>query len=556
MTRDIHGFKTMDGSELPRFLGEFFQRIFNHDGTLLPCPCTDSISIIRDVCYLFYKYKLPYSYEQEQEVLSSFEKTETELSQWSKRFAEMRDAIDLYCSKHRRDPSKDHKTSLEIVREARIVLSNLFSSFDPLNIVPSHGPGVVSTKERLWEKFLWTNVAEKITNVYPFDAYFCASQGHVCDDHQSFSKIGGIENSAQVLLVPKDSRGPRLISCEPVDFQWVQQGLGRAIVEHVENASIARYNVFFTDQGPNQRGALLGSSTGRYSTLDLNEASDRVHLDLVRLLFPERIFTYLDACRSSSTTLPNGKVLRLQKFAPMGSSLCFPILALTVWAILTAAASDADTRESILVYGDDVIVPTAFAGEAIEQLESFGLKINRDKSCTAGLFRESCGVDAYNGVNVTPVRLRTVWSSSRSPDVYCAWISYANHAHSKHYYNVYETIVQRLHSVYGEIPSLDMRLACPALVEVASDKRPKRRRVNSNLQKLEYLVWDVKSPSKSKRINGWSMLLRYFTEGHRPALYTFDGLDRGPIAALCDDRAFDVSVYTSRHTSMLVRRWR
>jgi len=387
------GFKPQPNSELPIFMGEFFNRVLQPNGDILPDPCAHSVGVLRDVLYLFYKYEDPYTDEQEQQVVSAFKRTESDLSTHTSIFQALQQKFAEEASE---DPGVNRYTSWRkplkvinqenVARRARQLLAELFRTFDPLDIYPRHGPGVVATKQRAHEKYLWSNVAESITTMYPFDAYFCASPGHVCDSYQSFSRLTQEELPARVLLVPKDSRGPRLISCEPVDKQWVQQGLGRAIVERVESHSITKWNVNFTDQGPNRCGAALGSITGKYATLDLNEASDRVHLDLVRLLFPAGLMPYLEACRSSSTELPDGEVLKLLKFAPMGSALCFPILALTVWSILTAAAPDAYTRERILVYGDDVIVPTAYAANAMEQLESFGLKINRDKSCISGLF--------------------------------------------------------------------------------------------------------------------------------------------------------------------------
>jgi len=553
------GFNPMPGSKLPRFLGEFFIKVLNKDGVLLQDPCSASVNIIRQVLYCFYKYEIPYNDDQAQHVISKFERTEDDLTsdgELSTRLRSLKDSLPSYHSRRFGTYSKS-PSQPTVAREARILLSRVFASFDPHDITPRHGPGAVATKQKLWGKYLWTNVADRITRLYPFDAYFCASIGAVCDNYRDFSKVSSNESSAQVILVPKDSRGPRLISCEPVDFQWIQQGLGRAIVKLVETHELTKFNVHFTDQTPNRIGALLGSSTGRYATLDLNEASDRVSLDLVRLLFPEHLLVYLEACRSLSTVLPDGRVLQLRKFAPMGSSLCFPILALTVWAILTAAAPDADTRERILVYGDDVIVPTAYAVNAMEQLESFGLKINRDKSCISGLFRESCGMDAFKGNNVTPVRIRTVWSSSPHPDVYSSWIAYANSFYDKQYYHVYDSIVAMLRPIYGRIPGDDMHLACPSLRDVPQQDRPTRRRMNKSLQKLEFNVFDVSTRPINKLLPGWSMLLRYFTEGCGSAIDSTDGTlasRRSPLYGC--ERAFSVGSYTARRASMLVRRWR
>jgi hypothetical protein len=558
-------FKSLPNSQLPRFLGELFQRVFHQNGLLLPDPDVNCVKHIRQILYLFYKYELPYDEEQEQQVISAFKQAEVDLSEMSSRFAILQSTWHSLHHKRiiertgnssqRTDyPSEDSFLSM-IVRKAKRNLSILFNFFDPTDITPSHGPGVVATKQRLWDKFLWTNVSSRITALYPFDAYFCASLGHVCDVYRGFDAVKDTDHSAQVLLVPKDSRGPRLISCEPVDFQWIQQGLRRAIYRLVENHPITKWNVFFTNQQPNQLGALLGSKLGKYATLDLKEASDRVHVELVRLLFPEKIFDYLACSRSTSTVLPDGTVVQLSKYAPMGSALCFPIMALTIWALLTAASPDADTRESVLVYGDDVIVPTAFAESAIAVLESFGLKVNRDKSCFQGLFRESCGVDAFQGINVTPVRLRTVWNESPRPDVYTSWISYANAMWDRRYYLCHEYIVTRLEAVYGPIPSTDMSLDVPSLQGTPSQSLLFRRRYNKALQKVQYKVRDVKARVINKEIPGWSMLLRWFTEKQRQSDPPDGHHNRTP-NPLEVSVPLSVSQYTRRHTSKLVWRWR
>ena len=543
-------FSAINGTRLPRFLGELFKEVLCPNGTVLQRPCAKSVRTIREVLYLFYKYELPYTAEQEQQVISKFERTEDDLLDVTRCLDELATRVNnIHPYSRSTNTSQD-----DVVREVRRLLSNLFAFFDPKDIYPRHGPGVVATKQRLWDKYLWTNVSARITDKYPFDAYFCASLGHVCDSYRGYKAITEEDLPAKVILVPKDSRGPRLISCEPVDFQWVQQGLGRAIVQLVESTELTKFNVFFTNQQPNQFGALLGSLNGRYATLDLNEASDRVSTALVRLLFPPHIYEYLEACRSLSTVLPNGKEIKLRKFAPMGSSLCFPILALTTWAILTAAAPDQDTRDGILVYGDDVIVPTGYSRDAIEQLESFGLKVNRDKSCTKGSFRESCGVDAFTGINVTPLRIRTVWSSTPTPESYTSWIAYANSFYDRRYFTTYEYIVGELVRLYGPIPDNGMSLTCPSLRELPLEQRSIRSRYNKSLQKKEFKVLDLKTPVVTHVSDGWSMLLRFFAERGvgRPTKPTV----RRQSDAFASELPFSVSSYTQRRTSMLVRQWR
>jgi len=574
------GFTTIRGSKLPRFLGELFSLVFRSDGTLLPNPDADCVRMIRDILCCFYKYKLPYQDKQEQKVIDDFIKAEDELSTLTSTFAEMRLDMLFYnesrASSRRlvrlgflNKPDSEMFLKARILTQAKELLNRVFLGFDPYDITPSHGPGVVATKQQLWEKFLWTNVAERITNKYPFDAYFCASLGHVSDSFTSFEAVKTEDLPAQVILVPKDARGPRLISCEPVDFQWIQQGLMRAIVDRVESHNLTKYSVFFTNQVPNQKAALLGSHNGKYATLDLKEASDRVHLDLVRLIFPEPLLGCMEATRSLSTRLPDGRTITLNKFAPMGSALCFPVMALTIWSILTAAILDAydmgmnrdlfkrhDLPESIHVYGDDVIVPTAYAESAMTVLELFGLKINQSKSCTNGSFRESCGVDAFKGVNVTPVRLRTVWDESPRPDVYTSWISYANAYWDRQYYTTYEYIVARLIHIYGPIPDAKVCKNVPHLRVAPAEHGSFKWRWNKNLQKRQYFLRTVTSPSVNHEIDGWSMLLRYFTEAQRPSTDLSVGHSGATSPSYEEMSAFSVSRYTKRHTSKLVWRWR
>lgn len=561
MNASKHGFKPMPNSKLPRFLGELFTLVLSKDGTLLPAPNTECVGAIREVLYCFYKYELPYTKCQEQQVISSFLQTENDLSGMHDTLHNLELTMHDYTISH---PSRRCRRSInaanprhpwriyDIVREARILLNGVFSFFDPLDIYPRHGPGVVATKQQLEEKYHWTNVSSKITRMYPFDAYFCASKGHVCDTFDSFPRIGDQEFSARVLLVPKDSRGPRLISCEPVDYQWIQQGLRQAIYRLVESHSLTKGHVCFTDQSISQQSALRGSIDGTLATLDLKEASDRVSTDLVRLLFPEHVYTYLECCRTTSTVLPNQEVLELKKFAPMGSALCFPVMALTIWALLAGGTSDTETRERLVVYGDDVIVPTAYAEDAIWILESFGLKVNRDKSFIQGFFREACGMDAFQGVCVTPVRIRTVWNSSPSPDTYTSWISYANSFYDRRRYGTYEKIVGLLESVYGPIPGEDLRLSCPSL-RVSHNNGNFKRRTNAALQKLEYRVRVEVSKPVIRKAPGWHKLLRYFSERSSHSDVSAGSWKR-PL--LTEGAPFNVAQYTRRHSSKLVWRWR
>jgi len=109
----------------------------------------------------------------------------------------------------------------------------------------------------------------------------------------------------------------------------------------------------------------------------------------------------------------------------MGSALCFPIEAMVFLTIafvgiersLNRQLTKSDIKSflgQVRVYGDDIIVPVDHVRSVIGALEDFGLLVNTDKSFWNGNFRESCGGDFYDGVWVTPVRVRRVFPSERS----------------------------------------------------------------------------------------------------------------------------------------------
>lgn len=566
----VEGFQKMPNSELPMFMGELLSRVFRNDGTVLSSPCVESVRVLRQVFFLFYKLDVPYDVSCKQEVIDRFVKTEEEVTAASLRLRRVarhvNDKLTYHGIKNTTTqwwPSEN--CAANIIRRSRYTLNKVFRGFDPRVITPAHGPGAVSTKEILHEKFTFRRLNPRIQTVYPFDAYFCASVGHVEDSYKTFGSLEEVESSAKVVLVPKDSRGPRLISEEPLENQWVQQGLSRALVDWIEHHPLTREHVRFTNQDVNRWAALRGSRDGEYATLDLKDASDRVSLGLVDLMLPDTLSEYLYACRSLTTTLPDGTVLPLEKHAPMGSALCFPVMAVLIWAIIHSAVTDQDARERILVYGDDVIVPRTQVPYVITALEAFGLKVNVDKSCFYGFFRESCGMDAFRGSDVTPVRIKTAWNPSFAANTYVSYIEYSNRMYKLGYKNCSEFIAAAVQAHFGPVPSAEMGFkSVPSLSCIPDNSRLFRRRVNSNYQRLEWRVPVIRARSYSKELPGWLMLLRHFTEGgsepvsDRPISDTDRSSPRflSPAQKWVEKEPFRVRRYTRRNDIELSWRWR
>lgn len=514
---DCTGFRKEPGTKLPRLFGKVFQRVFSSDGWLLPAPCVESIRALRQLTLVYYKYELPYDRTLEQEVIRTFTDTEQDVVE-DVRF--LRDQYGDFSAANSIPGSAVnplYPERLRQLRRARKLVHDLFAGFDIQGITPRHGPGVVSSKEKYDSKYRFDRINPRAQQFFPFDEFNFINMEDFCANLDALSRAREVEFPARVTLVPKDSRGPRVISCEPLENQWLQQGLMRSMVAWIETHPLTRKNVRFTDQEPNRMAALAGSYHGTLATLDLKEASDRVSIWLVEQLFPEPLLGALLATRSLSTVLPDGKELPLHKFAPMGSACCFPVLAICVWAILASECTDdgKPLHKDFLVFGDDVIVDTAQAVHAINSLESYGLHVNKNKSCTTGLFRESCGMDAYDGVDVTPVRFRTVWCESPTAGAYESWIAYANQLYHRGYTMTAMYIAEKMAAIYGTIPEHEdaLKQGYPCFSFYTGLNPTIRTKVSQEYQRLLSKVRIVvpskrRAHSQSERVS----LFRYFTE--------------------------------------------
>jgi hypothetical protein len=106
----------------------------------------------------------------------------------------------------------------------------------------------------------------------------------------------------------------------------------------------------------------------------------------------------------------------------------------------------AETTASVSVYGDDIIVPTEMSASVMEDLESFGLRVNQNKSYNTGLFRESCGGDFYAGVCVTPVYVRK-WDftgNTRDAELITSYVSLSNQFYLKGYWHASQEVRSHL----------------------------------------------------------------------------------------------------------------
>ena len=379
----VPGWKCDDES-YPLFLGERIRAVFSD-------PTSEQalfgVRSIRQLCFFYAKSQTPSGITKEQSLSAQdkYRATEEEV-----------------LSSLSPDP---------LLQIANQLAKSIFDGFSWDYLHSNHGPGSVADNQRQ-DKYAAPGMPGTIGEVgfQRFgDMDHLLRESHLVKAYTSYDFIRTRQKS-EFLVVPKDIRGPRTICREATNVQFAQQGVRRWMERKLANDVRTRGMINFVDQSINANLALTSSRSGNYATIDLSDASDRLSYVLAEEIFRgSSVWPALVATRSNVVVFPDGSDKYLRKFAPMGSAVCFTTLSFTVWSLLYAGAMIAgrpDLGSSVFVYGDDIVVPTEYFEQAKFILTNYGLKVNSDKSYCYSLFRESCGCDAYNGSDVTPVRLR------------------------------------------------------------------------------------------------------------------------------------------------------
>jgi len=403
------GFKRKAG--LPIFLSGFLSRVFSSDGVLLPDPHVDSIQAIRQLTLLFSKIELPCAPARIRNAFQEFMQCEQDVRV--------------------HDRLMTDEVRSDFRRISALLYADLFSSIDKAvydgDLVPRHGPGATADRLKGNRKYNQVDWPRRLENLFPAVEFLFPSYSFWRDAQRVNILEPGAEMPVRVITVPKTLKTPRIIAIEPTAMQYMQQALLEKIVGGVREDFLLYRFVGFDDQISNQVMAQRGSLHGDLATLDLSQASDRVSNQHVRDLLRNHpwLFQAVDATRSRKADVPGFGVQRLAKFASMGSALCFPFEAFVFLTVCfmgiekslgrhLTARDLLDHVGRVRIFGDDIIIPKDTVSSVVATLEFFGFKVGRDKSFWNGKFRESCGKEYYNGLDVSVVKVRRVLPSRRS----------------------------------------------------------------------------------------------------------------------------------------------
>lgn len=360
----------------------------------------------------------------------------------------------------------------------RTVVQWLFKRWAPGPFLPKHGSGSVA------EKDVWGSEGKNSAfSLDPWlDSYTSrwAKTGNLSlptPDGFPAKEAENVEQcAARLMFVPKDIDKMRSIAMERVGYMWAQQALLLAF-EHWLLDGPLRNHVFLKDQTRNQVMCWHGSLTSELATVDLSRASDSILLDLIRAVATPEVLSGLLATRSPLLEIGpmSGAKVRTNKFAPMGSAVCFPVQC-TIFSAIVLMVSIAqsygrdiwngDTIKDLdldqayfvcfgngnpkyrhykrfFVYGDDIICDKQTVSNVIRTLNDFHFIVNEEKSYVDDTaYRESCGKHYFNGYDVTPMKLKVKTVSEKaSVDAMVGLVDAANRAIEYGYKHLYSMLV-------------------------------------------------------------------------------------------------------------------
>lgn len=246
-----------------------------------------------------------------------------------------------------------------------------------------------------------------------------------------------ITNTGKLISVPKDITSFRTVLPEEVARQVIGYAYADAITKSLAKSkysmnyyplvkdqipdqypeSLYKFGVIDTaHQDRNQLAARIGSITNMLATMDYTQASDSISCKLLRILLPEDHYDLIMEIRANKIQLDNTTINSNLAFT-MGFAVTFIMESVIFTAAARAAvilswgfAPEKDRKffkridralASCFSYGDDVIIPS-FAADALRLVsDHLGFKLNTDKSYWDSPYRESCGCEFYNGIDIS-----------------------------------------------------------------------------------------------------------------------------------------------------------
>lgn len=382
-----------------------------------------------------------------------------------------------------------HQMPIDYVDALRIIVAWLFDEPLPQNeLLGKHGPGSTNIGAK--------TIPDKEDNRVPTlqAELVCPTDPSILIDEPEH---------ALYAAVPKDNGAMRSITQESIEMMRGQQSVKRKLYEHTDFGHVnLSHFVKFSDQTASRDAALRASKfcSGwhRMTTADLSYASDLVSSDLVCHVFSGDLNWMLMILRTWFIDIDDqGNFIEPRMYAGMGAATTFPVQTIIFTAISILALiieyrletyggieSDLDDRggkfglvvrellaeprtkanlkygfwshlKRIRTYGDDIIVQDKALGRLENILTSLGLRLNVQKTFGGNdAVRESCGIFALSGRDITPLRFRIPVHSMNEPvdsAIIDAYRMFANRSYIHGYRRFSRRLVRRLEALIPHI---------------------------------------------------------------------------------------------------------
>lgn len=201
----------------------------------------------------------------------------------------------------------------------------------------------------------------------------------------------------KLTLVPKSFKSLRCIMPNTTIGSFYTYGLGK----YIQSRLTANGVHIPTLQDRHRHLVRAFSRTRSHVTADLSSASDTFTGNLIHRLVPRDWYKALNFGRIKTVDI-EGKDYHLASFMTMGIGFTFPLQTLLFYGLLKAIQQLTSLKGLISVYGDDLIYPREMHRYVKGVFEDLRFSLNMDKTFVHQNFRESCGNDAYCGIDVRP----------------------------------------------------------------------------------------------------------------------------------------------------------
>lgn len=304
--------------------------------------------------------------------------------------------------------SADHRIPARFVGLMQSIIQRWLLSYADARsaAIPRFGPGAVAEKFSIQDRWdhLFSSNAVDYDPVYPDDVNSVAD------------RLSPERSVCRLCAVPKDWNKMRLITVEPYANTFLQHYVRHSLLSALRAGGPGDLRRLadpsrVDPQMYHRRLAQSGSVDGSLATLDLSDASDSISWSQVTQVFPALVLADIERSRSISFRRPSGTPHDMHMYAGMGNATTFTVETMMFHAACRAIAlyHRIPLKDAyVSVFGDDIVVSAPLADVIIRNhiFCDFGWTINESKSFydPRTRFRESCGIQAFKGQDVTLFR--------------------------------------------------------------------------------------------------------------------------------------------------------